>query len=244
MNQLVIDAGNSKVKIAVFKNGEPIHKAGQKALSLPQLKSLINDFKPVATILSSVVDLDQSVLEALKTLPKSIILDAKTPLPFKNKYATPLTLGRDRLANAAGAQSLFPERNVLVIDAGTCLKFDFINEQSEYLGGAISPGLNMRYRALNHYTDQLPLLTPVETTPFIGDSTESSIHSGIVNGMTAEISGIIDQYEKTFVNVQLILTGGNARFFLNHLKKSIFASPELTLKGLQSILQFNEPNDQ
>ncbi len=244
MNQLVIDAGNSRVKVAVFSSGEIMHQVAHDKLSLPILKSLIHDFKPVATILSSVVNMDDVVVATIKTLQKSIVLNELTPLPFKNEYTTPETLGHDRLANAAGAFCIFPNKNALIIDAGTCLKFDFITEKGAYLGGAISPGLSMRYQSLQHFTDRLPLLEPVESAQLTGNSTESSIHSGVLNGVIAEIEGFSSQYEKAFVNVQLILTGGDVRFFLNHLKKSIFASPELTLKGLQSILQFNYPNDQ
>ncbi|MEP7264609.1 MAG: type III pantothenate kinase, partial [Bacteroidota bacterium] len=121
----------------------------------------------------------------------------------------------------------------------TCLKFDFISSDGVYSGGAISPGLQMRYEALHSFTDQLPLLAPAEETPLIGNSTAQSIHSGIVNGMIAEIEGITASYQNQFANVRLILTGGDSRYFLNHLKKSIFADPELTLKGLQFILLHN-----
>ena len=243
MNRLVIDAGNSAVKMAVYNGSEKKHFSIEANLTLEKLQQVIQEFKPVSSILSSVINLNDGVIAAFQQLPCHVVLNHLTSLPFTNLYVSPESLGRDRLANAAGAFSLFPSQNVLVMDVGTCLKFDFINEKAEYLGGSISPGLYMRYKALHHFTELLPLLEPVEKPPLTGNTTHFSIHSGIWNGMLAEINGIISNYEKDVLNVQLILTGGDGRFFLNHLKKAIFASPELTLKGLLSILQHNYPND-
>ena len=239
MNQLIIDAGNTRVKAAIYSTSGFIPLDMQAGLSVQALSLLAGKYKPVAGILSSVINIDAGVLKMIKALPYCLVLDHQTPLPFKNKYASPATLGHDRLANAAGALHFLPAKNVLTIDAGTCLKFDFINAAAEYLGGAISPGILLRYKALHQYTGKLPLLEPVTDAELIGNSTEGSIHSGILNGMVEEINGIISRYEKEFDNVQLILTGGDARYFLNHLKKPIFATPELTLRGLQTILAFN-----
>ena len=244
MNRLVIDAGNSAIKIAVFEGNECRHKAIESILSHEKLQELREEFKPVSSIMSSVIKMNVEVIAAFQQLPHHLLFDHHTKLPFKNLYVTPESLGYDRLANAAGAFHLFPRRNVLVIDVGTCLKFDFINKNAEYKGGSISPGLHMRYKALHKFTRLLPLLEPMELPPLTGNSTHLSIHAGIWNGMLAEINGIINNYEKEILNVQLILTGGDARYFLNHLKKAIFASPELTLTGLLFILQHNYPNDQ
>ena len=243
MNQLVIDAGNTRAKVAIYSSNGQRHLESVKGITAEIIQLQVSKYYPTSTILSSVVNIDEQVLKLVKSLPNSLVLDHLTPLPIKNRYATPATLGYDRLANAAGAVHYFPGKNVLAIDAGTCLKFDFVNASMEYLGGAISPGLHMRYSALNQFTSQLPLLEPVEDALLIGNSTENSIQSGILNGMLEEIKGIISRYENEFQNVQLILSGGDARFFLNHLKKAIFATPELTLKGLQTILQYNYPHD-
>jgi type III pantothenate kinase len=239
MNCLVIDAGNTRCKLAVFSGSELQWQESLAALSLLHLEKIIATYNPVSTILSSVVHLDTELVKFIGLLPNALILDENTPLPLVNGYATPKTLGRDRLANAVAAKSLFQNRNVLVMDAGTCLKFDFTDKAGTYQGGAISPGLHMRYESLQRFTDQLPLLAPVDEAKLTGNSTDSSIHSGILNGMRAEIEGVINRYESVYDNLQLILTGGDARYFLNHLKKSIFASPELTLKGLHFILLYN-----
>jgi type III pantothenate kinase len=161
------------------------------------------------------------------------------PLPVVNLYATPLTLGVDRLAGVCGAQQIFPLQHCLVIDAGTCITYDFLDKEGKYYGGGISPGLKMRFQAVHTFTAKLPLVTPKGHVPLIGNSTESCIQSGVVNGVLAELDGIIDQYGKKFEGLRVILCGGDAMFFENQLKASIFASPELVLIGLNSILNYN-----
>lgn len=174
---------------------------------------------------------------------KFIELSGKTSLPVKNLYKTPETLGKDRIANAAGANYYFPGRNVLSIDAGTCIKYDFVNSENEYSGGAISPGLDMRFKALHHFTAQLPLIKKMKSggENLIGQTTKDSILSGVQNGVMAEISGIINQYRDKFKKVSVIITGGDS-IFINTLvskKNRIFAVPDLTLLGLNIILDFN-----
>jgi type III pantothenate kinase len=160
-------------------------------------------------------------------------------MPLKILYKTPATLGVDRLAAACGARALFPLQHCLTIDAGTCVTFDFIDMDGNYYGGAISPGMNMRFQALHTFTARLPLVSPAGEANLIGDSTESSIRSGVINGLAAEIDGIIHQYQLKFEGLRAILCGGDALFFENKLKASIFASPELVLVGLNSILIYN-----
>lgn len=239
MNHLVIDAGNTRFKIAVFSGEELIRKETLGILSITILEELIATYNPVSSIVSSVVHLDNEIVQFLKLLPNIILLNEYTAIPIKNQYKTPKTLGRDRLANGVAATNLFPGVPALIIDAGTCLKFDFIDQNAVYHGGAISPGLQMRYEALHHFTDMLPLLTPATNADLIGNSTASSIHSGVINGMLAEINGIAEEYGKEHAKLQLILTGGDFRYFLNHIKKPIFADPELTVKGLRFILLYN-----
>ena len=244
MNFLVIDAGNTKCKLAIFSKSSIIYTDSASSFSLSALQQLIAAYNPEATIVSSVVHLETDLTEFIGLLPNALMLDEKTSLPVENQYLTPATLGADRLANAIGGIDLFPGRNVLTVDAGTCLKFDFITSDKKYLGGAISPGLYMRFEALHHFTARLPLLTPVADPDLIGNSTQSSIHSGVIHGMGEEIRGIIEKYEAQFSDLQTVLTGGDASYFLNHLKKTIFASPELTLRGLYSILQHNFPSNE
>ena len=158
-------------------------------------------------------------------------------------YKTPKTLGVDRIALASAAIQKYPKKNVLVIDAGTCITFDFISKDKEYLGGAISPGIQMRYKALHNFTAKLPLLDSGELTSFIGFDTESSIHSGVLNGVCNELDGVINQYSKKFRDLTVVLTGGDTNFLAKQLKSVIFAHPNFVLEGLHTILNYNLAND-
>ena len=145
----------------------------------------------------------------------------------------------DRIASACGAFQLFPRENTLSIDAGTCITYEFTDADGNYRGGGISPGLNMRFKAVHTFTAKLPLISAKQNAPLVGNTTETSIQSGVINGLIAEIDGIIDRYQREFGAVRVILCGGDTRFFENQLKASIFASPELVLIGLNSILNYN-----
>jgi type III pantothenate kinase len=241
MNTLVIDAGNTRFKIGVFAANNLVYEDTLAILEVTGLERIVSEWNPSATLLSAVIHVSAEILDWIRLLPGSIIFNADTRLPIENKYLTPQTLGRDRIANAVAASFEYKEQDVLIIDAGTCLKFDFIDRSGAYHGGSISPGLSMRYEALHHYTEMLPLLSPVEHTPLTGRNTHESIHSGVINGLIAEISGISEDYQQAYPDLQLILTGGDHRYFLNHLKKPIFADPKLTLKGLHYILLHNYP---
>jgi type III pantothenate kinase len=233
---LVVDYGNSAAKVGIFKNESLEEKLTFS--SLPALQKYLEDCPAENFIISSVNVDPKEVLPYVKALRK-FALSPDLPLPVKNKYATPKTLGMDRIASACGAFQLFPNENALSIDAGTCITYEFIDKNGQYLGGGISPGLNMRFKAVNTFTAKLPLITPRENVSLIGDSTETSILSGVVNGLIAEIEGIIGRYQKEFGSVRVILCGGDAPFFENQLKASIFASPDLVLIGLNSILNYN-----
>lgn len=237
---LVLDNGNSNIKAGLFEKGELLFSGVYNCDSLADLLQVISSNPVKASILSSVANLPDPLREILSAHGKLLILSEKTSVPISNNYKTPQTLGADRLANAVAATEVFKNSDVLVIDAGTCLKFDFIDKESTYHGGAISPGLFMRYKALNHYTSRLPLLEPVENPLLIGNDTNSSIQSGIINGMTAEINELISEYSTRYPGLRCILTGGDAHFFLNKLKTYIFAAPSLTLQGLDTILRYNQ----
>ena len=162
-------------------------------------------------------------------------------LPVKVLYKTPETLGNDRLANVCGARIQYPDANVLVIDMGTCIKYDFISADGFYHGGGISPGLTMRYKALTRFTSQLPYFKPVEEFPvLIGQSTEGSMRSGVENGILEEVKGIISQYQELFDQTLIMLTGGDCAKFADKLKSPIFVAPNLTLSGLKVILDHND----
>ncbi|RYZ33500.1 MAG: type III pantothenate kinase, partial [Sphingobacteriales bacterium] len=158
--------------------------------------------------------------------------------PIKNKYATPETVGIDRLILASGSALAYPGMNRLVIDAGTCITYDFTDLENVYHGGAISPGLGLRYKSLNQFTARLPLLEKKVPDDFIGNSTAESIHSGVVNGAVAEIDGFIDSYRKRYPNFIIILTGGDALFLANRLKNTIFANPNFLLESLNQTYQY------
>ena len=237
---LVIDIGNTKVKVAVFELDTIITAVVCEEINLvKELKRISNQYAFKRSIVSSVKDINEEYLEELQKLPFLIILNTDTPLPFKNLYATPSTLGNDRIALAAAAVCIHPFKNTLVIDAGTCITYDFINAKNEYLGGAISPGIAMRYKSLHQYTGKLPLLSKNEEFNIIGTSTKSSIHSGIINGISCEIKGVIAQYKQDFGDLTIVLTGGDTKFLSKQLKNSIFANQNFILRGLNKILTFN-----
>jgi type III pantothenate kinase len=233
---LVIDNGNSASKVGIFDHENLVEK---RTMPEEQLRDFLKDKTFNHVIASSVRTEADEILSWSKTEGLKMKLNYRLPLPVKNLYKTPETLGVDRLAAVCGAQQLFEAENCLVIDAGTCITFDFLDRHGVYHGGAISPGLQMRFQALHTLTARLPLISPVQRSPLIGNSTETCIQSGVINGLIAELDGIIHQYESKFNDLQVLLCGGDALFFENKLKASIFASPELVLVGLNSILIYN-----
>ncbi|MDV7138113.1 type III pantothenate kinase [Maribacter sp. TH_r10] len=239
---LIIDAGNTFVKLAVFENGAIVHDIRVELADLvKKAKVIYHEYPQIEwTMVSSVVSLEKTDLKALTVFSKVHVLGHGTKTPFENKYATPETLGVDRIALAAGAFYFKPHCNVLVIDAGTCITYDLITENGEYLGGTISPGLQMRYNALHQQTSKLPLLNPKDPKGLIGNTTESSIHSGVVNGICTELDGVIDQYRMEFKDLTVILTGGDNQFLSKRLKNTIFAFSNFLLKGLNNLLDYNK----
>jgi type III pantothenate kinase len=234
---LVIDYGNSSAKVGIFdgpnlreKHVFPKPEGLQEFLK----KSTAENF-----IISSVNVDPKEVSSWAVHAKKKFILHPALPLPIKNLYATPETLGVDRIAGACGGHQQFLNQNCLIIDAGTCITYDFIDLRGNYHGGGISPGLSMRFQAVHTFTAKLPLVKPEENIAFIGNTTESCIQSGIINGMIEEIDGLIQKYHGKFPGLKVILCGGDALFFENKLKASIFALPELVLSGLNSILIHN-----
>ena len=239
---LIVDAGNTFVKLAVFDKSTMIsyQKAGLKDFC-KKVKEIFGEFPGIRyAIVSSVGYLDKKDIDVVSIFCKIHLLDHRSKTPFKNSYATPQTLGVDRIALATSAFYLSPNRNTLVIDAGTCVTFDMVNDYGEYLGGAISPGITMRYKALHQQTSNLPLLNKQDIWDFIGNSTETSIHSGVINGICNEIDGVIDQYRSRFTDLTVILTGGDAQFLSKRLKNTIFAHSNFLLEGLNYLLEYNK----
>lgn len=237
---LVIDIGNTKVKAAVFELDTIVeHVVFDEKYFLLEIQNIVKKHKITNCILSSVKETRQECIEELQKVPFFLELDSTTKVPFTNLYSTPKTLGIDRIALVAASVSRFPLRNTLIIDAGTCITYDFMNSKNEYLGGAISPGINIRYKSLHDYTSKLPELTQNDAYNLIGKSTSESIHSGVINGVINEIEGVISQYKHDFEDLTVILTGGDTKFLSKQLKNSIFANQNFLLYGLNKILTFN-----
>ncbi|MFV0248207.1 MAG: type III pantothenate kinase [Tenacibaculum sp.] len=241
---LIIDIGNSRVKAALFDNDVIIaHYVFLQAELITKLDNICMKYCVSNSIISSVTAFSEIELRKIDQLLRPLFLSTKTKLPFVNLYRTPKTLGLDRLALVAAAVKKYPKKNCLIIDVGTCITYDFVNEKTSYLGGAISPGVQMRYKALNMYTSKLPLLKPNILSDFIGTDTQNSIHSGIVNGVCSEIKGFISQYNTHFKDLTVVLTGGDTKFLEEQLKSIIFVEPNFVLEGLQTILIYNVAND-
>jgi type III pantothenate kinase len=238
---LIVDVGNTLVKFAVYKDAKRIHKISFELSEFKKqykaLKKAFSDIK--SAIISSVGRLSQSQIEMIKDDMEVIELTAKTKLPFKNCYKTPDTLGVDRIGLVSASVNQFPNQNVLIIDAGTCITYDFVTDENHYLGGAISPGIRLRYKSLHNLTANLPLLDTNQPKTIIGNSTETSIHSGVVFGALKEIDAVIDHYKEKYPDLTVILTGGDAKFLSNQLKNSIFAHSNFLLDGLNFILDYN-----
>lgn len=237
MMNLVVDYGNTAAKVGIFDNGNLLEKFVFQ--SSDELKRFLRETNAMNFIISSVSYDAEEVSGWLTKAERKFVLRSGLPLPISIRYATPATLGVDRLAGVCGAQQMCPQKNCLVIDAGTCITYDFIDQEGNFLGGGISPGLSMRFQAVHTFTKRLPLVNPAEGVPLIGDSTEKCIQSGVVNGVIEELNGIIRRYQEKFEDLRVILCGGDVHFFENKLKASIFAVPELVLSGLNSILIYN-----
>ena len=237
---LTIDVGNTRVKAAVFEKDKLVELiVFDKTKILSEIKKILKKYVISNGIMSNVASISDSKLKKLQNLVQIDVISSSTKVPFDNFYKTPKTLGVDRIALVAGAVNQFYGKNVLVIDAGTCITFDFVNSKGRYLGGAISPGVQMRFNSLNHFTANLPLLEKEEVNDFIGKNTKESINSGIVNGVIQEIDGVINQYKKKYLDLTVVLTGGDTNFLAKQLKSSIFANQNFLLQGLNTILIFN-----
>jgi type III pantothenate kinase len=238
---LIIDAGNTRVKAAVFEQSTLVEVLViDRNFFLSEIKKILKKHKISFGILSSVSFIPEKKVEKLKYLLNLVVLSSSTKVPFINLYETPITLGVDRIALVSGAVKKFPNKNILIIDAGTCITFDFVNDKSAYFGGAISPGIEMRYKSLHAFTNKLPILEKNYPKNFIGKNTKESINSGIVNGVTQEIKGVINQYKKKYKDLTVVLTGGDTNFLAKQLKSSIFAHQNFLLEGLNEILIFNK----
>jgi type III pantothenate kinase len=236
---LILDIGNTRTKYAIFKDCVLVSKGYCSD------NELENGLIPIQgkvdrLLLSSVKPLDIAQEKVFEKICSNVhVLCSKLKMPFHNGYETPETVGADRLALAAGGLLCFPKNDILIIDIGTCITFDFVSKEGVYLGGAISPGLQMRLKALHQFTGKLPLVAVKEPIDLIGRNTNDSILSGVIHGMNSEIEGIIDAYKLRYSLVKTIITGGDAAYFDKKLKNSIFADANILLKGMHFILEHN-----
>lgn len=235
---LVVDLGNTWAKAALFSGRELVKNFGFEKNASQEIKKLLTEMPDIRrSLVSSVINHGKEITNILQNKTLFIDFDNNIRLPFSITYKTPETLGKDRIAAVAGGIALYPQKPLLIMDSGTCMKYNFVNERNEFLGGAISPGLEMRFRALNVFTDRLPHLSyEKEFSDVIGNSTAGSILSGVQQGLLFEAEGYIKRFTEKNKDGIVIATGGNLPFLVDGLKSSIFAAPDLILYGLNEIL--------
>lgn len=239
---LIIDIGNSRIKFGIFEADKLLYTGFLPAINAAEILRIQQLYPFQKVMLSSVAILPEAIETFFSKDIELKIFSHQSPIPIKNQYQTPETLGRDRLAGVCGAYALFPNENSLVIDAGTCITYDFINDKNEYKGGSISPGLEMRFKALHTFTSALPLIgADKDFQNGYGNNTATSILSGVQNGLLQEIQGFISYYMEQYQLENIILCGGDASFLATHIKNRIFVAPDLVLTGLNEILNYEYP---
>ena len=236
---LCLDFGNTRLKAAIF-NGDKIETVITLADdAVENIEQLISTYNPAKSILSSVINHNPAIENLLAAKTKFHLLNHLSKLAFTTPVGKPETIGADRLALCAAAVHFYPSRHNLVIGLGTCITYNFINKYHEFLGGGISPGLEMRLKSLNHYTAKLPVVKADSNVPLIGYDTATNILSGVILGIVYELNGFIDEYASKFDNFNVLLTGGDITYLASHLKNKIFADPDLIFKGLYAISETN-----
>ncbi len=238
---LVVDLGNTRAKAAVFSEKELVKSFVFENNFTVEIKKILTDTPEIKrSIVSSVISHSKEINNFLQNKTLCIDFDTNTRLPFKINYHTPESLGTDRIASVAGAIALFPSKPLMVIDAGTCIKYNFVSANAEFLGGAISPGLDVRFKSLNAFTDKLPPLSyEKDFSDVIGTSTSGSILSGVQNGLLFELEGYIKRFKEKNKEGIVIASGGSLPFLVDGLKNSIFAAPDLIVSGLNEILLYH-----
>ncbi len=241
---ICFDFGNTRLKYAVFEGNVLTHESVLDNNQPDTIDAVLTKFQPAKSILSSVIDHNPAIENLLAAKTEFHKLSHLTRLPFTTPVGKPDTIGADRLALVAAAVDIFPGKNNLAIGLGTCITYNFVNKFKEFMGGGISPGMDMRFRSLQTFTARLPLIREEWNFPLIGYDTATNILSGVILGMAKEIDGFISAYEEKYGNFNVLLTGGNSTYFVPHLKKQIFADPNLIFKGLYAISECNhEPKN-
>lgn len=239
---LILDLGNTYGKIAVCDQDRVLESATYEKISSREISYFQVRYTGLkGAIVSSVVNDSRELIDYLGNQYSTCIeLDHATPIPLNNCYKTPDSLGYDRIAAAVGAYTIYPGKNVLVIDAGTAITYDIVTADGKFLGGNISQGIEIRFKALNKFTTRLPHLErPDQVPPLLGTSTQEAIHSGVINGLLFEMDGFINAISQLYPKLQVVLTGGDAKYFVGKVKNTIFVNPNLNLIGLNRILEYN-----
>ncbi|MEY5034436.1 MAG: hypothetical protein RL447_814 [Bacteroidota bacterium] len=239
LRTLCLDFGNSRQKAALFEGEDLKEIRVLEDARTDSVDSLLNQWKPDRSILSSVIDHEIALIDLLSTRTQFHQLNHQTRINFTTPVGKPESIGADRLALCAAAVHFFPRRNNLIIALGTCITYNFINTEHSFLGGGISAGLSMRLKAMHHQTALLPLIEPKADVPLVGYDTETNMLSGSVLGMAKEIDGFIDLYRERYGNFNAVLTGGDIPYLVSHLKNEIFADPDFLFKGLYAIATHN-----
>ncbi len=236
---LVVDIGNTLTKLALVDNNTVVALQKYNNLNWSMLEGIVGKNKVHRAIVSAVGAYSDEVFDKLRKEIPVLFFTSETPIPLKNCYTTPKTLGVDRLAAAVGVNELYPNTNVLCIDSGTAITYDFVSKNGEYIGGAISPGISLRFKSLSHFTSKLPEVEFRNEYPMVGDSTETSILAGVLNGVVNEVDGYISAIKENHPDLVVVFTGGDSFFFEKKLKNSIFVHPNILILGLNRILNYN-----
>ena len=234
---ICIDFGNTSIKAAIFQGDKIV--SNYHKLTYVELLNLVNEHMDYKLAIASVSNEVVHIVNLIENKDRLTIINHLTPVPIKNLYHTPETLGMDRLAAVVGANFLYQETDCLVIDAGTCITYDLLDKSGNYHGGSISPGIDMRYKAINHYTAKLPLIEERSFEGLVGQNTTDAIEAGINQGVLGEVNWIINCYKEKYPEIRTVMCGGNTAFFETKIKERIFAVPELVLVGLNRILNHN-----
>ena len=236
---ICFDFGNTRLKAAIFR-GNQLEKLELLEDSTPaSIQKILNQYRPSKTLLSSVIHHDKQIEAQLADYGPFHLLGPTTKLNFTTPVGKPETIGADRLGLVAAAVDLFPAQHSLVISLGSCITYNFVNNRGQFLGGSISPGMQMRFKSMNELTALLPLIEPAPSFGLVGYDTKTNLLSGVVLGMAAEIDGIIGAYEGKYSKFNALLTGGDLSYFVPHLKRRIFADQNLIYKGLYAISEKN-----
>ena len=237
---LCLDFGNTRMKCGVFVDGEFQEEQILENDHEDTIRALLDRYQPSRTILSSVIHHNPRMEELLRATTHFHKLDHHSKVPVTTPVGKPETIGADRLALVVAAVTLFPGKNNLVIGLGSAITYNYINKDKEFIGGGISPGMEMRFRSLHEYTAKLPLVKADWNFPLAGYDTRTNILSGVILGMAKEIDGIVDAYQEKYDNFNVLMSGGDSTYFTRHLKSKIFADPYLIYKGLYAISEFNQ----